>query len=258
MGDLEHEEQSGFSVRALEEKFSDEAAIVSGEARLALRTFLFERAGETQLAGSVADALFQLSSKPGGDVVAACVALRALAVHGLMPTPGSLNQLERSLVSLCDSSVPDIVSFLRISDKLQTFEEFAALSKTHSRIAELLSPVRLPYGDLEALVAARNDIIGSMRHSIVRRYAGPFGLKEFRSTIEAVLGKLKRVANLELSLMTDVEEAGRAISSARTEAQAFNSFLNADFLIPFLDTCEFVIRELPSITTRQIRHSNSK
>ncbi|HEV2560822.1 MAG TPA: ATP-binding protein [Rhizomicrobium sp.] len=244
MSSSDNGEGFALQIGALEQEFCNETAVTSGKARLALRKFLFARAGQDELGGSIGDALSQLSSSPAGDVLAACTVLRALAVDGLMPNPNSANQMERSIVSLCEKSVPDVVSFLRIDRKLQTFEKFVLLSKTHLQLTELLSPIRTAYGDVDALIAARNEIIGCMQHSIVRRYAGPFGLRELRSTIEAILGKLKRVAHLDSSLLTDVEEVERTISSAKAEAETVGSFLNNDFLIPFLNTCERVVREL--------------
>lgn len=243
------------TVAEIERLANDQAALNSGHARRALRKFLFERAGVNSGQGSIGDALSLLAEKTPQDSLSAIVALRALDVEGLMPSVNEANQIPRSVVRICEGSLTDLVTFLRIERRGQTYQRFAELTRCHKRVCELLAPLTAAYGDLEALIHARKEILGCLRHSIVQLYAGPFGLKELRKTVEAISGRLKRVAAMDATLLTDVEDSLRSIAAARDEARSHASFLNRDFLLPFLNTCERIVSEF--LTSQRARFTTS-
>jgi hypothetical protein len=187
---------------------------------------------------TIGEALSAISKTPLKHQIPAILVLRCISVRNLLPEPNSVNQIIRSTVELCEGALPEIINFLRISPKAQNVDKFFSLSSFHSRILEILSPIKVPYGDLGALLTARKDIIGCLNHSIVKLYAAPFALKEVRSTIESIFGKLKRVSEAHPSLLTDIAECNQSIALAKEEAGAANTFLNGEHLIPFLQTCE--------------------
>jgi len=159
----------------------------------------------------------------------------------MTPEANTANQIIRSTVQLCEGAVPDIVNFLRIDSRSQNIDKFISLAACHNRVAEILSPLQVPYGDLSALLSARRDILGCLNHSIIKQYGSPFLLKETRSTIESIIGKLGRLSETTPSLLTDIEDCNRSISSAKAEAFATPTFLNHDFLFPFLLTAANVV-----------------
>jgi hypothetical protein len=211
------------------------------EARTALRQFLFASAGADSADGSIGDALALLSKQPHGQELAAIVLLRCLAVRGLLPEPNQANQIVRSTVELCEAALPEIGSFLRVEKRAQNYQAFTALSGLHGAVVKLIEPVRQNYGDLDALIAGQKNILGSLSHSIVRRYGEQFRLKDVRSTIEVIYGKLKRVARMEPSLLSDVEECRRSIEGAARDFEGAETFITEDFLRPFLTTCRSVL-----------------
>lgn len=217
-----------------------ENAILRSEvltARDCLRRLLL-RMSELGDGSTIGDALLQLSQAPLKARISAIVLLRCLSVQGLLPAPNHTNQIVRSTVQLSEGAVPDILRFLKIDDKLQNIDKFNTLAGCHQRLSEILSPLQAPYGDLSALLSARKEILGSLNHSIIRQYCTPFLLKEVRSTVESIIGKLARLSETALSLLTDIDECNRAIEAARQEARATPTFLTADFLIPFLANAE--------------------
>ena len=210
------------------------------DARGILRRILLQ-AANAETGNTIGDALSELVKNPRKNHRSAIVLLRSTAVQGLLPHANSTNQLIRSTVELCEEALPEIVSFLRISAKDQNIDKFTALATTHNRVAEILAPLAAPYGDLTALLSARREIAGSLNHSIVRQYAGPFLLKETRSTIESIFGKLRRVSEANPTLLTDIEECNQCISMAKAEAASSPTFLSLQHLQPFLLTCEKVV-----------------
>ncbi|MCF1485040.1 ATP-binding protein [Agrobacterium vitis] len=211
------------------------------EARAALRGFLFLHTSEPGVSGSIGDALAALSRQGRKDAVAVVMVLRCLAVHDLLPQPNATNGIARYTVELCESTVPEIVSFLGIDKKSQTFEKFAKLELCHLRAVEILSPIRENYGDLEAVLSSRKEVLGSLNHGFIRTYCGHFKLNEVRSTIEVIFGRLKKVAALETSLLVDIEECNRAIEAAKDDFREMETFLTFEFLRPFLDNCQKVL-----------------
>lgn len=211
------------------------------EARQVLRHILSSQTESDCAGDSIGDVLARLAKQPAKHEFSAIVVLRCLAIHNLLPESNSKNQIQRSTVELCESSLPEIVKFLKFDVRAQNYEKFEILSGCHKRITELLDPLRVPYGDLDALLNARKDIAGCLNHSMVRTYAKPFKLNEIRSIIESIFSKLKKVSTIETSLLIDIDECNRAISSVKNDSNITNSFLRHEYLLPFLSTCENIL-----------------
>lgn len=241
------------SSNSLENDQQDDLSILEGliqrqeagldDARKVLRRILFSQADTEGSGQSIGDALALLARQPSKHPFAAIVLLRCLAVQDLVPEPNSTNHIIRSTVELCEGALPEIIGFLRIDQRAQNYEKFAILSDCHSRITEILDPLRSPYGDLDALLSTRREIVGCLNHSIIRKYTGPFRLTETRTTIESLFSKLKKISSLETTLLVDIEDCNRAISSVTAELDVAESFLNQNFLTPFLKTCETVLSQ---------------
>lgn len=207
------------------------------KARGKLRKILLH-AGGLESGSTIGDALSGLHKNPTKHRREAILLTRCLAVQGIMPEPNATNQIVRLVVELCEAAIPDVVSYLKINNRSQNIEKYLVLADCHSRIENILDPLRAPYGDLSALLAARKEIVGCLNHSIVRQYAEPFSLKETRGTVESIFGHLKRISEVSTSLLTDIEECRQSIERAKSEVIATSTFLNMRFLYPFLSTCE--------------------
>ena len=223
-----------------------ERLILSGsskqaEARAGLRQFLFKQAGHNEPNGSLGDALAVLGKQATINHTAAVLLLRCLGVDGLVPEPNSANQIGRLAVEICEKAAPQIVSFLKIDRKLQTYEKFPILRTCHNEILMLLKPVSDRYGDLSALLSARRAIVGALNHGIVRAYCTPFRLNEVKSVIELIFGILHQVSQLDTTLLSAITECNRRILAARVDFTDSDTFLSADFLNPFLRTCEILL-----------------
>jgi AAA+ ATPase superfamily predicted ATPase len=211
------------------------------DARKELRQLLISEARVGNSGATIGDALSTLADRPRGNSVAAILTLRCLAVQGLLPSANSSNQIIRSAVSLTQGALPEIITFLKIDTSRQNYEIFDQLATAHGRITALLSPLSLQYGDIDAVLAARKDIIGALSHSIIRQYAEPFRLKEIRSTVEATFSVLKKVLAQETSLLNDINECHRAIAQAKSEFEGAGTFLYFGYLSLFLDNCGVVL-----------------
>ncbi len=214
---MENDQQDDFSI--LEGLIQAQEAGLN-DARKVLRRILFSQAGTEGSGKSIGDALVLLAKQPSNNALAAIILLRCLAVRGLVPKPNSTNHIIRSAVELCEGALPEIISFLKVDKQAQNYEKFSVLSGCHDRITEILSPLRSPYGDLDALLRARREISGCLNHSIVRRYAEPFKLKEVRATIDSLFSKLKRISSLDTTLLVDIEECNRVVSSVRVRPES--------------------------------------
>jgi hypothetical protein len=225
------------------------------EARTALRHFLFTQAGKAGAEGSIGDALAVLAREPVKNPLAAIVLLRCLAVHGLVPQSNHANHISRSAVELCEGGLPEILTYLKVDSRAQTYEKFAIISSCHQRITEILNPLRHSYGDLDAILAARKEILGSLNHSLVHLYCGPFRLNELRSTVEAIFSKLKRVSSLDTTLLSDIEECDRCVDGTKADFSGSESFLTEEYLGSFLSVCRSVLSEF--LKTQRARFKTS-
>ena len=181
--------------------------------------------------------------------------LRCLAVHGLVPQSNHANHISRSAVELCEGGLPEILTYLKVDRRAQTYEKFAIISSCHQRITEILNPLRHSYGDLDAILAARKEILGSLNHSLVRQYCGPFRINELRSTVEAIFSKLKRVSSLDTTLLSDIEECDRCVDGTKADFSGSESFLTEEYLGSFLSVCRSVLSEF--LKTQRARFKTS-
>lgn len=165
------------------------------------------------------------------------VILRCLAVEGLIATTSQGSNLARSVVSLCETGFPEIIEYLKINQKDQTYKKYDTLTLAHARIEELLSPLRAPVSDIESVLSSRKNITGKLSHTIVRRYCAKFGHAEVVVVVGDVFSKLAVVAELRPSLLSDVEACRKAVSDGIASAQEVGSFLSDDLLI-FLQNVE--------------------
>ena len=143
------------------------------DARNVLRRLLL-LAANLDVGRTIGDALSELVKEPLRNHRIAVILLRCAAVQRLLPDANSTNQIIRSTVELCEGALPDIVRFLKINNKDQNVDKFSSLTTCHNRVSDILAALTVPYGDLNALLSARREIAGSLNHSIVRQYAGPF------------------------------------------------------------------------------------
>ena len=204
---------------------------------------MLKQAGENDSDASVGDALVLLARRATRNRTAAVVLLRCLAVPGLVPEPNSTNQIGRLAVEICESAAPQIMSFLKVDKKLQTYEKFEILRGCHSQIAAILKPLSERYGDLSAVISARKEIMGALNHGIVRDYCSIFRLNEVKSIIESIFGTLQQISQLDVTLLSAITECGRRITRARSDFTGVETFLTEEFLKPFLNTCETLLSD---------------
>ncbi|MEX2628748.1 MAG: ATP-binding protein [Tistlia sp.] len=210
-------------------------------ARTLLRQWLFSQAEDEGAKGSVADAIALLSEQPSHHRQAAIVLVRCLAIRDLIPEANAQNQLVRHIVTLCAAAIPEILDYLKIEKKSQSYEKFERLLTAHKTICELVQPLRTSPGDLDALLTAQRRILGNLNHSIARIYLEPFGLNEVKKLVEVVTGRLRKVHSLEASLLVDAEECQSAIAEAKETSQSIGTFLSSDYLDPFLSHAEVAL-----------------
>lgn len=214
-----------------------------GDARNVLRSFLSVQAGTAAAGDSIGDVLAILARQPPKHPLSAIALIRCLVIDGLVPKSNPNNNIVRHVVSLCEGALPDIMDYLRIDSRAQNYEKFEVWSGCHGRISAILSPLSSPYGDFQTLLNAERDIIGCLRHSIIRKYSEPFGLSEVRAAIESVFGVLRKVSSLSPTLLRDVAECNRVLLSARADSTIGNTFLRQEFLTPFLVTCATLLSQ---------------
>ena len=206
-------------------------------ARDSLRAWLLSECGEDRQEGSIAEAIRTLSNSQRASSKHAAVALRFLAVPGLIASANG-DALDRALTSLAEKTLPVLISILKIDPRQQTFQKFSALEGSHKYVCNILSPLQRDYGDVDALLNSRKEVLGALNHSLVKEYCEVFRLNEVRSTVELVFSRCKRVAALEATMLSDYEEFERTLSAARDSIPELGSFLAYEFLTPFLAHAE--------------------
>ncbi len=209
-------------------------------ARDSIRSWLLLECETDRQDGSIAEAILTLSSSQRATRRHAAVVLRYISVSGLIvSTKGDL--LERGVVSLAEKTSPSLLSMLKIESKQQTFQKFTALERAHSQVCNILSPLLRPHGDVDALLHSRKEVLGALNHSIVREYCEVFRLNDVRSIVELVFSKCKKVASLEITMLTDYEDFLRIINESRNSLPDLGSFLAFDFLSSFLTNADLTL-----------------
>ena len=144
------------------------------------------------------------------------------------------------------------MKFLRIDPKTQNHLKHEMLMRTQNIATQHLELIRTRYGDLNGLVDARKRIIGALNHNGLKDYLRPFGLDEVRSNLENVFGRLSRVAQIEETLLDDVESCQSSIRDATENSKNLCTFLAKDYLLPFLQNADRVLQEFLEQRQRQL------
>lgn len=194
-------------------------------------------------ASSVGEWLAFFAESPTEYTNVASVAIRCSCVPGLIEEPDASNHIRRSVISLAEGALPGLVKFLRIDPKTQNHLKHEMLMRTQNIATQHLELIRTRYGDLNGLVDARKRIIGALNHNGLKDYLRLFGLDEVRSNLENVFGRLSRVAQIEETLLDDVESCQSSIRDATENSKNLCTFLAKDYLLPFLQNADRVLQE---------------
>lgn len=216
------------------------------EARTELRGWLGEVAVAHNLSGSLSEMISQLGNASVKDNRIPPVLLRYLSEGDVIQCDGWKNDVQRSIVQICESATPGFFKFLKADTKKQNFEKFSALEVAHSTICDLLEPIRSVYGDLDALQDSREAVLAPFKHGQVKVYCAPFGLDEIKIGLEDIFSKLKKVTNPTATFLEDFDDCNRAIDQCRAEISELGSFLYFDYFSPFLDTVERLLENYTS------------
>jgi hypothetical protein len=92
------------------------------EARKSLKLLLLEEMPSIQDGATLAEIIASLAEHNVPRPAAAAYLLRFLAVSNLVPESNSANQISRNMVTICEKSLPDLCSYLRVGEKKQSFE----------------------------------------------------------------------------------------------------------------------------------------
>lgn len=206
-------------------------------ARKQLRRFLWSNSPDGGN-GSVAEALAKIDDLPGDFSNVAAVLLRSIAVDHLLPPAAGKIPLDRHLVSIVESHLSSLCEFIGLNPKAQTYEKLAVLQRAHGRICDLLQPLTYSYPTLEGLVAARQQILGALNHSVVKRYGKPFSINAVRSLFERLLHDSGAVLAASTTLLLDVEQCQQTINDGIDLEKSDRSFLYFDFLVPFFKAAQ--------------------
>lgn len=206
-----------------------------------VRQWFLEECEFLPQSGSLADTISTLASSQNARSKHAAVAVRFLSIPGILSsTKGDL--LDRSIVTLVEKTSPALAAFLKLNPKQQTFEKIKSLEGAHAKVVDILSPMKRRYGDIDAILSSRRDVLGALNHSLIREYCDVFRLNEVRSTVELIFSRASRVAALQETMLADYEEFERVLSNARSSIIEFGSFLSLGFLQPFLNETEQALK----------------
>jgi hypothetical protein len=227
-----------FMTRDLEAVLSNKDK-TNDEKKTALRNWIFDRIDEEHDGGwTIAEGLSRIFSDSHHLKETAVVLIRLLSIGTVLPQASAQNKLERIVVEICEAGVPDLCKFLKIEKKQQTYQKFQIFENAHISICELLSPLIVEYGDLEALCSARKEILGRLNHSFVREYCGPFGLQELKAEVEVSLNKISHMAERRNSFLQDYEGSKAAIEAALRVSEEHRSFISREYFLPLFETSE--------------------
>lgn len=227
---------SGSKLQDLEQAISLAAPGETAAARTALLAMLREIVDDADHKLSVAELLQNIPINHRKHV--ACIVLRCLNIEGLIPEPTQGNEIARTVTQLCEQSIPEIVNFLRIDIRDQTFRKFESLTIAHQKICESIAGLKAAFSDVDNALAARKSLLGALNHSVVRTYCAAFGIEPVKLVVSDVLTKLAAVSLLRPSLLNDIEECRTAIQDGRTVAKEVDTFLSRQYLEPFLNHVE--------------------
>jgi hypothetical protein len=204
------------------------------QARQDLKSLLMGELASSQEDATLAQVIANLAEDKIPYPVAAAYLVRFLAVSNLIPESNSANQIQRNVVAICEKSLPNLCSYVRINEKKQTFDKFNLLRSTHHRICEILSPLSVAPADLESLVGAKQSFLQVLNHTIVNSYCSPFGISRIRFGVEAMLVKLAKLNTSTVNFAVDLRECEASLTDQIAFCSENSNFLTNGHFRPFL------------------------
>lgn len=211
-----------------------EGLVDASAARRALLEYLrnrFEEYDENDL--SVAEILEDKASQ-GPDKELGCVLIRCLPYSGVIPDKSASSSISRSVVEICQKSLPVICKFIHLDPGSQTFQKYSQLLSAHDQLTAPLQPLLVKSIDIESAIAMQRQVLGALNHGVLNSYAEIYGLSEVRMLVDDVFLKLKAVALFRQSLADDIQACRSTLKGAEAAADGLKTFLTNDYLKPFL------------------------
>ncbi|MBB2962554.1 hypothetical protein [Methylobacterium sp. R2-1] len=100
------------------------------EARKILRLHLIETL-QLERGATLAEALSELKNQAQPNQEIAGIILRCLGVPDLIPRSTAENQIARSIVEICEKSLPLVSRYFQVESKKQNHEKYAILMEIH-------------------------------------------------------------------------------------------------------------------------------
>lgn len=195
-------------------------------------------------------ALTQLTSDGKAHREEAAFILRCIPVPSLLSDHNASSKLERVISSLASLSLPATWNRLRIDRKAQTFEQYAALSRAHALVMDVLSPLYSVKGDLRTFIENRKAITHALRQDAIREYCFHYDIEQISASCGAILARIEDITPEAHDISYIVSECERLIEVDRSFCVENPHFLGSIYAT-FLDNAEAALTEFKSRSSSQ-------
>jgi len=184
---------------------------------------------------TIADAIEIAASTVESRRKIAIVILRCLSVERLIPKNNIQNQIDRKIVNLIESSVPDICKFFKLSEKKQTFDKISTINTIHHKMMEEISILKSVPPRIDGILSIKTELFSKLNNKIVKAYLNIYDYQKININIISIINGILQLEDIQDDYFgVAIEDQNAFIESQLEYCEENTTFFNQKLYLPFL------------------------
>ncbi|MFV3290868.1 ATP-binding protein [Pseudomonas sp. X4] len=197
--------------------------------------------------------LGKIESATIGHRTASIILIRCMAVEGLLPLDEQPNVINRKLLSIIESHVPDLLKFLRLEKQMQTYEKINIIRAFHGNACTNYTPLNQVSGSISEIATQKAILSKALKHKQFQSYLQPFNYVQIKTKLEGLLEGIDGLASCNGSEYKQrLDEIELTLEEAQSIVESCHSFFTTQFAQPFLETVRNAIGTIKNTSSERL------
>lgn len=200
--------------------------------------------------------LGRVESAATGHRIAAIILIRCMAIEGLLPLDDQPNLINRKLVAIIESHVPDLVRYVRAEKVSQTYEKINLIRSFHGTACSNYLPLSQVSGSISEIATQKPILTKALKHKQFQSYLQPFNYVPIKTKIESLIESLEGLSTCGGSEYKQrLDEIEAIVRDAQELIIASQSFFTHQFAQPFLESVRKSIETIKTTSSEMLSSS---
>ena len=165
------------------------------------------------------------------------VLIRLIGISELF-TPEEMRECRREIVSLVETSMPDMTKGAFQSAD-QSHEKLEAITRIHRHACDQLEPLVQPFASLPDLARRRQEIMRSIKQSKAKNYLVTFGYDTVLPVVDSLLNQVASIDSSEgYRLQATMAQLLSDLPLQIEQCRQIRTFISTEYVLPFLESVQ--------------------